>query len=125
MIKFKQLYFLDPSIRGFMIMAESKIKSGSESDVTSPREQGLDFDEETLKGKNSYNCWYNGLLPTDQGKKEKYLTKKKVNKIRQQNEKDSFHFLVNAATTERTEIDSRRKMWTNKVRWLMNNRKLK
>ena len=56
MIKFKQLYFLDPSIRGFMIMAESKIKAGSESDVTSPSEQGLDFDEETLKGKNSYNC---------------------------------------------------------------------
>ena len=56
MIKFKQLYFLDPSIRGFMIMAESEIKAGSESDVTSPGEQGLDFDEETLKGKNSYNC---------------------------------------------------------------------
>ena len=50
MIKFKQLYFLDPSIRGFLIMAESEIKAGSESDVTSPSEQGLDFDEETLKG---------------------------------------------------------------------------
>ena len=53
MIKFKQLYllyFLDPSIRGFMIMAESEIKAGSESDVISPSEQGLDFDEETLKG---------------------------------------------------------------------------
>ena len=56
MIKFKQRYFLDPSIRGFMIMAESEIKAGSESDVTSPGEQELDFDEETLKGKNSYNC---------------------------------------------------------------------
>ena len=55
MIKSKQLYFLDPSIRGFMIMAESEIKAGSENDVTSPGEQGLDFDEETLKGKNSYN----------------------------------------------------------------------
>ena len=39
-----------------MIMAENEIKAGSESDVTSPAEQGLDFDEETLKGKNSYNC---------------------------------------------------------------------
>jgi len=53
MIKLKQLYFLNPSIRGFMIMAESEIKAGNESDVTSPSEQGLDFDEETLKGKNS------------------------------------------------------------------------
>ena len=56
MIKFKQLYFLYPRIRGFMIMAESEIKAGSQSDATSPSEQGLDFDEETLKGKNSYNC---------------------------------------------------------------------
>ena len=56
MIELKQLYFLHPSIRGFMIMAESEIKAGSESDVTSPGEQELDFDEETLKGKNSYNC---------------------------------------------------------------------
>ena len=41
-----------------MIMAESEIKAGSESqkNVTSPGEQELDFDEETLKGKNSYNC---------------------------------------------------------------------
>ena len=52
MIKLKQLYFLHPSISGFMIMAESEIKAGSERDVTSPSEQGLDFDEETLKGKN-------------------------------------------------------------------------
>ena len=52
-LKSKQFYFLDPSIRGFMIMAESEIKAGSERDVTSPSEQGLDFDEETLKGKNS------------------------------------------------------------------------
>ena len=56
MIKSKQLYFLDPSIRGFMIMEEREIKAGRESDVTSPSEQELDFDEETLKGKNSYNC---------------------------------------------------------------------
>ena len=63
-----------------MIMAESEIKAGSESDVISPSEQGLDFDEETLKG--NITVYYQRT----EGQKQHFWRKIKVNKIKQQNE---------------------------------------
>ena len=40
------------------IMAQSENGAASESDVTSHGTgQELNFDDDTLKGKDSYNCW--------------------------------------------------------------------
>ena len=39
-------------------MAESKIKAEGESNDISAGKQGLEVYEATLKGKETYKCWY-------------------------------------------------------------------